>query len=55
VAALDAQLAPADAEKVFADGLHEYLEAFLERIAALHEAVHDDYFEARLGAPACAT
>jgi len=55
VAALDAQLAPADAEKVFADGLHQFLEAFLGRIAALHDAVHDDYFEARLGAPACDT
>jgi uncharacterized alpha-E superfamily protein len=55
VAALDAQLAPADAEKVFADGLHEFLEAFLARSAALHAAVHDDYFEARFGAPACAT
>jgi uncharacterized alpha-E superfamily protein len=55
LALLHAQLASYDAEKVFARGLHEFLEEFLARVAALHEAVQDDYFEAHLGAPACAT
>lgn len=55
LARLDAQLAAHDAEKVFARGLHEFLDELLARVAALHEAVHDDYFEAHLGAPACAT
>ncbi|HVP28707.1 MAG TPA: alpha-E domain-containing protein [Myxococcota bacterium] len=55
LAALDALLATSDPEKVFARGLHEFLGDFLERVATLHAAVHDDYFEARIGATACAT
>jgi len=54
LARLEVQLASHDAEKIFARGLHEFLEEFLSCVAALHETVHDDYFEAHLGAPACA-
>ena len=36
-------------------GLHEFLEQYLERIAALHEAIAHEYFEAYLGMEICDT
>ncbi len=53
--AVDELLTGNTAEKIFAQGLHEYLDQFLDRISDLHEAIEDDYFEAHLGEAACGT
>ncbi|MGD2062509.1 MAG: alpha-E domain-containing protein [Nitrospirota bacterium] len=42
-------------EVVLKVGLHEFLEQYLERIAALHDAIAHDYFEAFLGVEICDT
>jgi uncharacterized alpha-E superfamily protein len=44
-----------DARAVVATGLHEFLGEFLRRCSRLHEALEEEYFEAHLGARACAT
>lgn len=51
--ALRATLEDTSAEKIFADGLHEFLGLFLSRVGALHAALAEDYFEAHLGSPDC--
>jgi uncharacterized alpha-E superfamily protein len=53
--AVDEMLTGNTAEKIFAQGLHEYLEIFVRRISELHEALEHDYFEAHLGEVACDT
>jgi uncharacterized alpha-E superfamily protein len=53
--AVDDLLQANTAEKIFAQGLHEYLDLFVARISELHEALEHDYFEAHLGEAACAT
>jgi uncharacterized alpha-E superfamily protein len=52
---VDDLLRGASAEKIFAQGLHEFLEEFLARISELHGSLEHDYFEAHLGEAACAT
>jgi uncharacterized alpha-E superfamily protein len=42
-------------EVVLNIGLHEFLEQYLQRIAALHDAIAHDYFEAFLGVEICDT
>ena len=42
-------------EKLFDQGLHEMLTAFLAGLARLHEAVQDEYFAVHLGTDACST
>ena len=42
-------------EPVFAQGLHEFLEGFLRQISELDSALAENYFEARLTDPPCAT
>ncbi len=44
------------ASSVFADGLHEFLSDFTDRIAALDLGLHDEYLEAVVvGEAPCAT
>jgi uncharacterized alpha-E superfamily protein len=52
---LEEYLEHGSAEQVFRDGLHEYLEAFLEQISQLHAALAAEYFEAQLTDRQCAT
>jgi uncharacterized alpha-E superfamily protein len=41
---------------LFEQGLHEFLERFLEGVSSLHGALQREYFEAHLGdAAACGT
>ena len=42
-------------ERLFDQGLHELLTTFLTGLAALHEAVQEEYFAVHLGTDACAT
>jgi uncharacterized alpha-E superfamily protein len=49
MAALEAHLQETSAEKVLSLGLHEYLEAFLAKVAAFDGAVAREYFEYYLG------
>jgi uncharacterized alpha-E superfamily protein len=44
-----------DAGTLLQDGLHAFLDRFLRRSSALHEALEEEYFEAHLGERACAT
>jgi len=46
--ALDELLGSRNAEKIFAEGLHEYLGRFVDAVADVHGALRDDYFEAHL-------
>jgi len=56
VAAVQEMLLGFSAEEVVVKiGLHEFLEQYLERIAALNEAIAHDYFEAYLGLEICDT
>jgi uncharacterized alpha-E superfamily protein len=56
MAALQERLLGFSAEEVVVKiGLHEFLEHYLERIAALNEAIAHDYFEADLGVEICDT
>jgi len=56
VAAVQEMLLGFSAEEVVVKiGLHEFLEQYLERIAALNEAIAHDYFEAYLGVEICDT
>ncbi len=55
VGALRAQLQESSAERVFGVGLHEFLEQFLDKIAAVHGALVTEYFEAHLGEDRCTT
>ncbi len=41
-------------QTVFAQGLHEFLEAFLERVLAVHSALAAEYFEAHVEETLCA-
>jgi uncharacterized alpha-E superfamily protein len=43
------------AESLFDQGLHEFLDLFLQKVSALHGALQDEYFEAHLGERACVT
>jgi uncharacterized alpha-E superfamily protein len=52
---LEACLEHRTADQVFRDGLHEYLEDFLEKISQLHAALAAEYFEAQLTDRQCAT
>lgn len=47
--ALDAHLVDTSPEQVFRDGLHEYLDAFLTKVGAFHDAVSHDFFEQHAG------
>ena len=47
--ALETHLAQTSADSVLSLGLHEYLERFLEKIAAFNAAVSREYFEQYLG------
>ena len=53
--ALMGQLCENNAETVVADGMHEFLERFLERIADLDAALKAEYFEVYLGEGPCAS
>ena len=55
LAAVEALLAETSAEKIFAQGLYEFLEEFVASVCGLHDAIADDYFEAHLGEVSCAT
>jgi uncharacterized alpha-E superfamily protein len=46
--ALEAALDDATAQEIFHGGLHEFLDDFLARIAALNDALQVDYFESHL-------
>ena len=48
-------LAEGSAERVFDQGLHEFLEEFLDRIFQLHAVLAADYFDAQLTDRQCAT
>jgi uncharacterized alpha-E superfamily protein len=50
LAALEAHVQETSAEKVLSVGLHEYLEAFLAKVADVNAAVSRDYFELYIGA-----
>jgi len=52
---LEACLEHRTAEQVFRDGLHEYLEDFLEQISQLHSVLAAEYFDAQLTDRQCAT
>ena len=55
---LAAWLDATDVEKLFLQGLHEFLTGVLERLSKLHGALQEEYFEAHLahlGSPACDT
>ena len=49
MAALETHLAQTSADRVVSLGLHEYLEQFLEKVAAFNGAVSREYFEQYLG------
>jgi uncharacterized alpha-E superfamily protein len=49
ITALESHLHETSADRVLAVGLHQYLEEFLERIAAFNGAVSREYFEHYLG------
>ena len=55
IAALRELLEKNTAESLFDQGLHEFLDAFLQRVSRLHAALQDEYFEAHLGERACAS
>jgi uncharacterized alpha-E superfamily protein len=55
LAALREQLEKHDPSSLFETGLHQYLEDFLTGIAALHDALQQEYFAAQLGGEPCAT
>lgn len=55
VADLLALLEGGSAREVFASGLHEFLRGFLERVAALNEALVAEYFDADVERQPCAT
>jgi len=42
------------AKSLFDQGLHEFLDMFLQKVSRLHDALQDEYFEAHLGERACA-
>ena len=50
LAALEAHVQETSAEKVLSVGLHEYLEAFLTKVADVNAAVSREYFEHYIGA-----
>ena len=52
---LEEHLEHGSAEQVFRDGLHEYLEEFLEQISQLHAVLAAEYFDAQLTDRQCAT
>lgn len=49
LAGLASALETSTPESIFQSGLHEFLQAFLIRVAALTSAVQSDYFESNLG------
>ncbi len=49
--ALQQQLDAVSAESILQQGLHEFLEEFLMRLAKLHDALHSEFFEAHLSKP----
>jgi uncharacterized alpha-E superfamily protein len=55
VADVLALLESGEAAQVFASGLHEFLRRFLERVAALNEALVAEYFDADVERRPCAT
>ena len=55
IAALVDRLEHTTPEQVFKQGLHEFLQDFLELISNLHAALAMDYFEAQVTERPCAT
>ena len=49
------RLEQSSAEQVFEQGLHEFLEEFLQQIAALNDTLQADYFQAQFTDRPCAT
>ena len=48
-------LKKSDPQTAFQTGLHEFLQDFLRRVAAVTSAAQADFFEPNLGGPSCAT
>ena len=53
VAGLETDVAHPSADAIFSQGLHEFLEAFVARVAALDQGLHDEVFHGATGENAC--